>query len=65
MKMNPEAMTKDLINEYMKELIGLVDKYYDYADKGEGYLCREVAIEICGKIEGMNDWMMLLNIINK
>ncbi len=63
--MNPEAMTKDLINEYMQKLMRLVNRYYDYDDKDQGYLCREMAIEICGTIEGMNDCMKRLNIINK
>jgi hypothetical protein len=44
-------------NAVLASIRELVADYYKWSDADEGYLCRETAIELCGKIEGLDSWL--------
>ena len=44
-------------NATLNEIRKMVAAYYMYVDSDDGYLCRETALELCGKIEGLDQWI--------
>lgn len=44
-------------NTTLAEIRKLVADYYEYSDKDEGYICREIALELCAKFEGLDYWL--------